>query len=176
MKLLAESICNAIINAPLESIDLTEWLFTLKDFEYQNCSIDHLAAGNSLTKDGKRMSINVEQISGNLLIQHYVEDISLKDHCRVESISDSISAIGKTTLKIIWELKIKEHTSLSCELTNHVVVKATDEFLALLESLKITDLKSVSDNMLQNVINHNNQETPLFAKDIEAKALKGIWN
>ncbi|MTH17589.1 hypothetical protein [Flavobacterium sp. LC2016-01] len=176
MKLLAESTCKAIINAPLESIDITEWLFTLNDSEYKACSADHLAAGNSITNEGKRMSINVEQIAGNLLIQHYIENISFRDHCRVQSISDSISPTGKTKLHIIWELRIKKYDSSSCELFNHVAVNSTPDFITLLDSLKITDYKLVTNEMQQNLVNHNNEETPLFAKDIEAKATKGIWN
>ncbi|MBS7254023.1 hypothetical protein [Flavobacterium branchiicola] len=176
MKLLAESTSVAIINTPLQRVDLTEWLFTLKDSEYKACSPDHLAAGNSITADGKRMSVNVEQIAGNLLIQHYVEDISKRDHCRVQSISDSIAGAGKTKLQIIWELKIKNINPASCELSNNVKVSATTEFLALMNSLNVTDLQPVADEMLQNLIHHNNEETPLFAKDIEAKAIKGIWN
>lgn len=176
MKLLAESTCKTIINASIESIDLTEWLFTLKDSEYQICSKDHIAAGNSINENGKRMSINVEQIAGNLLIQHYVEDISQKDHCRVQSISDSIAAAGKTKLHIVWELKIEKKDLSSCELSNHVIVNATDDFLNLLNHLNIKNLDSISNEMLQNLIQHNEEETPLFANDIERKALKGIWS
>lgn len=173
---LAESTSKAIINAPFESIDLTEWLFTLKDFEYRICSKDHIAAGNSVTENGKRMSINIEQITGNLLIQHYVEEISQREHCRVQSISDSIAAAGKTKLHIVWELKIEKQNLSSCEFSNHVIVNATDDFLTLLNSLNINDLNPIKKDMLQNLINHNNDETPLFAKDIERKALKGIWS
>lgn len=176
MKLLAESTCISIINAPLENINLTEWLFTLKDSEYQACSSDHLAAGNSTNENGLMMSINVEQIAGNLLIQHYVEDISRREHCRVQSISDSISQIGKTKLHIVWELQLRKQNSNSCKLINHVIVNATEDFLSLLNSLNIKVLKPIEDNMILNLKSHNEEETPLFAKDIEAKALSGIWS
>ncbi|WP_431241865.1 hypothetical protein ACQ9BO_18090 [Flavobacterium sp. P21] len=175
MKLLAESTCKAIINAPLERIDLTEWLFSLKDSEYQACSSDHIVAGNSIADNGKRMSINVEQIAGNLLIQHYVEEVSQRDHCMVQSISDSITATGKTKLHIVWELKIKKLNNTTCEFSNHVAVNSTPDFINLLESLKITDYKLVTNEMLQNLVKHNTEETPLFAKNIEEKALKEIW-
>jgi hypothetical protein len=33
----------AVINAPFETIDLTEWVFGLTDGEYQACSKDHIA-------------------------------------------------------------------------------------------------------------------------------------
>lgn len=112
MESFTESTTTAIINAPLENINLTEWLFTLKDKEYQECSASHIAAGNSIAEDGRRISINVEQIAGNLLIQHYVEDISERNHCAVNSVSDSLSPLGRTTLIIKWELRVKSYLIL----------------------------------------------------------------
>ena len=112
MESFTKSTTTAIINAPLETINLTEWLFTLKDKEYQECSSSHIAAGNSAAEDGRRMSINVEQIAGNLLIQHYVEDVSERDHCAVNSVSDSLSPLGRTTLIIKSELKVKKYPIL----------------------------------------------------------------
>jgi hypothetical protein len=175
MEIFTESTATAFINAPLETIDLTEWLFTLKDIEYQACSKAHIACGNSFESDGKRLSINVEQVADNLLVQHYVEEISLKDHCQVNSISDSFSIAGRTKLGIIWELKINRLSESSCEFSNHVVVSLTADFLDLLTKANITDLEPIQNNMHQNLKAHNEEETPLFAKDIEKKALNGIW-
>ncbi|MBA4056484.1 MAG: hypothetical protein C0490_17340, partial [Marivirga sp.] len=166
----------SIINAPIEKIDLTNWLFTLKDSEYQACSKAHIAGGTSLSNTGKRMSLNVERIAGNLLVQHYVEDVSKKDHCRVKSISDSFSAMGDTRLGIMWELKVKKLSETSCELSNHVVVLYTDEFRVLLNKANILDLTSVKNSMSANVSAHNQEETPNFAQDIENKALAGVWD
>lgn len=39
METFTESNATAFINAPLETIDLSQWLFTLKDAEYQLCSM-----------------------------------------------------------------------------------------------------------------------------------------
>lgn len=176
MDILADSTSIALIDAPVETIDLTTWLFTLKDNEYQACSPDHLAAGSSLSGDGKRKSLNVEVIAGNLLVQHYLEDISLRDHCRVNSISDSISPAGRTTLGITWELTIRKISDRQSELSNRVIVSLTGDFLDLLQKANITDLEPIKLNMSQNAATHNQGETPLFAKDIERKALDGTWN
>jgi hypothetical protein len=51
-----------IINAPLEKVDIADWLFNLPDAEYQRCSPAHIAAGHTTTDDGRPMSINVETI------------------------------------------------------------------------------------------------------------------
>jgi hypothetical protein len=175
MDILADSTSIAIIAAPIEKINLSLWLFTLKDIEYQACSPAHIAAGSTVSNEGKRMSINVEQIADNMLVQHYVEDISEKEHCRVNSISDSFSPLGRTKLGVTWELKIKKITDNSTELSNRVIVLLTEDFIWLLKKANIIDLKPIKINMTQNAGAHNKEETPLFAKDIETKALSGIW-
>ena len=121
------------------------------------------------------MSINVEQIADNMLVQHYIEDVSQREHCRVNSISDSFSPMGRTKLGITWELIIKEIADGSTELSNRVIVLLTEEFASLLKKANITDLEAVKNNMEQNAGAHNKEETPLFAKGIETKALAGIW-
>jgi len=176
MEILAESTATAIIHCAAEKINLSEWLFTLKDHEYQSCSEGHIAGGISISKDGKRMSINVEKVADNLLVQHYIEEIGGRNHCRVNSVSDSISSLGTTKLRITWELKVTALSNDSCEFSNRVIVSATEEFLALLKSINITDLAIVKSQMMQNVVLHNEEETPLFAINIERKAIADIWN
>lgn len=60
----------AIINAPIDTIDLPKWAFTLPEHEYLGCSPAHVAAGFTTAPDGKRMSINVEVIGGVPMVQH----------------------------------------------------------------------------------------------------------
>ncbi len=176
MEILAECTAKAIIHCSADKIDITDWLFTLKDQEYQSCSVSHIAGGTSVSQNGKRMSINVERIAGNLLVQHYIEEVGERNHCKVNSVSDSFSDLGITKLGITWEIKIVPVTANSCEFVNRVLVSSTDEFLAILKSLKITDLGVVKAQMLLNVEEHNNEETPLFAADIHSKVLGGKWD
>ncbi|MDP5202216.1 hypothetical protein [Flavobacterium sp. DG2-3] len=176
MESFTESITTAVINAPFENINLTEWLFTLKDKEYQECSSSHIAAGSSLTEEGLRTSINGEQIAGNMLIQHYIEDISKRDHCTVNSVSDSFSALGNTTLYVKWELKVKKLSDSSCELSNHVVISLTEHFIKSLQNAGVSDFEPIRITMKNNLEEHNKEETPFFAKNIQEKALSGIWN
>ncbi|MBC7934083.1 MAG: hypothetical protein H7Y86_01810 [Rhizobacter sp.] len=175
MEILAESTAISVINVPAEKINLTEWLFTLKEEEYQACSPAHIACGTSISKDGKRLSINVELVGDSLLVQHYMEEIGEKDHCLVYSLADSISSAGNARLGVTWELKVKKLSGTFCELSNHVVVSLTPEFSALLTKANITDLTPIKNSMQQNLEMHNKEETPLFANDMEAKALAGIW-
>jgi hypothetical protein len=68
--LLTDSTCSAVINAPLEVIDLGAWLPQLTDAEYQACAVpDHKACGWSRNAAGDLVSINVEEVGGTLLIQ-----------------------------------------------------------------------------------------------------------
>jgi hypothetical protein len=60
----------AVINAPVDHVDLEEWLFTLSDSEYQAAAKGHRAAG-TFTENGVRGTVNVESIGGTLMVQHY---------------------------------------------------------------------------------------------------------
>ena len=74
-RILSQSAYTAVIDVPLDRVDIAEWLFTLSEAEYLRCCPpDHIAAGVSTTDDGRRMMINVEQIGTGLVIQHYVAE------------------------------------------------------------------------------------------------------
>jgi hypothetical protein len=69
---IVESSFSAIINAPIESIDIPAWCFSLPDHEYQGCSPAHFAAGATTSPEDKRMSINVEVLSGVPMVQRVI--------------------------------------------------------------------------------------------------------
>ena len=50
---IVDSSFSAIINAPLDKVDIANWVFTLPDQEYQGCSPAHVAAGFTTAPDGK---------------------------------------------------------------------------------------------------------------------------
>jgi hypothetical protein len=128
---LAESAFSHIINAPIGRVDIADWLFHLPSAEYQRCCPPaHIAAGVSTTDDGIPMSINVEVIGDSVMIQKYVGEITDADHCRMVSISDVFSPLGRTTSHVVWDLSVEPLDDQSCEFINHVKVTATDEFLA----------------------------------------------
>lgn len=176
MDFFVDTTSTAFILAPLEKINLTDWLFTLTDAEYQACSTAHIAAGSSLTQNGKQMSLNVERIGDSLLVQHYIEDISEKDHCRVNSISDSLSNGRWTKIGVTWELSLQKHSDQVCQFHNRIIVWPTDELLEGFKAAGLTNLEPVKARMIENTKAHNEQETPLFAKDIENKVRAGRWN
>ena len=61
------------------------------------------------------MSLNVEEIGGSLVVEHYVEDISEKQHCRVISTSDVFVQGSRTTVHVVWDLSVTPLTENSCE-------------------------------------------------------------
>src|SRR5262249_27192631 len=81
--------------APVERVDIADWLLHLPDAEYRRCAPpDHIAAGTTTTDDGRLMSINVEVIGGSLMVQHYVAEIHEPYHCRMVSLSDVQTPAG----------------------------------------------------------------------------------
>lgn len=167
---IVDSSFTAIVNAPIEKIDLPSWAFTLPDVEYQGCSPAHVAAGFTTAPDGTRMSINVEVIGGSLMVQHYVEKVGERDHLVLESTSDVFTPSGRTTIRVVWELSVKALDAARCEFTNHVMSFATDEMLALLDRQGIPfDVFRTQRQPMS--IAHNQGETPLFAASIERAAL-----
>lgn len=166
---LVLSSFSATINAPIESIDIPEWCFTLPEAEYRGASPAHNACGATRAPDGRRMSINVETLGGSLMVQHYVEAIGLPDHLRLVSTSDLYTPNGHTTVGVLWDLSVKRIDDHSCEFTNLVHSTATPEMLEFLGRQGIpwewfrTARKPIS-------VAHNEQETPEFARSIERHA------
>ncbi len=127
---IAQSVAEATIHAPVASIDLTEWVFTLTDSEYQACSHNHIAAAATLTPEGKRMSINVERV-GNLMVQHYVEDLAEPNRCRLVSLSDSIGPdiSDRVAVVVVWAFTVDAIDSGTTKFTNSVEVRSAPGYL-----------------------------------------------
>jgi hypothetical protein len=168
---IVDSSFTAIVNAPLEKIDLPSWAFALPDKEYQGCSPAHVAAGFTTSPEGKRMSINVEIIGGSLMVQHYVETLGEMDRLVLESISDVFTPSGRTTIRVVWELSVKAIDEKSCEFTNHVMSFPTEEMLTFLDRQGIPFEVFRAQRQPMSIA-HNQGETPLFAASIERAALR----
>jgi hypothetical protein len=167
---LSLSTVSATIDAPIEKVDIADWLFHLPDAEYQRCSHAHIAAGTTTTDDGQLMSINVETIGDAFVVQHYVGEVREPHFCRMVSISDSISPAGRTKLQVVWELKVRKVHEQTCEFTNHIHSSAIDQTLAFLAEHGIP-FEQASTARQQASHAHNQEETPKFAKSIERRAL-----
>jgi hypothetical protein len=169
--IIVDSSFSAVINAPIEKINIPEWCFTLPEHEYQACSPAHNSAGVTTSSDGKRMSINVEILGGSPMVQHYIETVSEPTHLILESVSDVFTPTSRVTVLVHWYMSVKKIDDNYCEFTNRVISRPTEDFMKGLEKQGIpfelfkTQRQPVS-------IHHNQSETPLFAKSIERHALR----
>jgi hypothetical protein len=168
---IVDSSFTAIINAPVEKVDIPAWCFGLSDQEYQSCSPAHIAAGFTTAPDGRRMSINVETIGGSMIVEHYVETFGSKSHLILDSTSDVFTPNGRTTIHVMWELSVKEAGARKCEFTNRVRTFATEDLLAFLAKQGIPFDQFRAQRQPASIA-HNQGETPLFAASIERAALR----
>lgn len=171
---LSASVVKAIINAPFEKVNIKDWLFNLPDAEYQKCSTQHIAAGTTTTYDGQTMSINVETIGDALVIQHYVAVEARADYCCMLSVSDAITKNGRSKVQVKWELRATKIDDGTCEYSNEIHATATDDFLGFIKEHGITLAQAAAARQKASD-EHNHEETPLFAKSIEKKALTGEY-
>ena len=168
---IVDSSFTAVINAPIDKIDIPAWCFGLSEQEYQGCSPAHITAGYTTAADGKRMSINVEIIGGSLIVEHYVETLGLKDHLILDSTSDVFTSTGRTTIHVTWELSARDIGNGKSEFTNRVRSYATREFLTFLARQGIPFDQFRAQRQPASIA-HNRNETPLFAVSIERAALR----
>lgn len=168
--ILSQSAYTAEIDLPLEAIDIAGWLFTLSEAEYLRCCPpDHIGSGVTTTDDGRRMVINVEMIGTGLVIQHYVAEEASPAYCRMNSISDVFTPVGRTQVNVIWELIAEAIDGGRTRYTNRVTSHPTDVFLDFVaahgqsfEQAAIARQEAGGD--------HNRRETPLFAASIARHA------
>jgi hypothetical protein len=166
---LVDSSFSATIHAPIEEIDIPTWCFSLPEAEYQACSPAHCSAGVTTAPDGRRMSINVEVLGGSPMVQHYVEEISERNHLRLVSNSDVFTPAGRIKVGVVWDLSVKKIDDHSCEFTNTVHSTSTPELMEFLAKQGIPwEVFKAARKPISEA--HNKQETPLFAKSIERHA------
>jgi hypothetical protein len=166
---IVDASFTAIIDAPIEKIDLPHWAFTLPDHEYRGCSPAHVAAGATTSSNGKPMSINVEVIGGSVIVEHYVETLGEKHHLILDSVSDVFTPSGRTTIHVLWELSVKAIDDQRCEFTNRVQTRATEELRTFLDKQGFPFEVFRAQRQPMSLA-HNQGETPLFAASIERAA------
>jgi hypothetical protein len=165
-KVLSQAVFTATIDAPIEKIDIAEWLRTLPDKEYQRCAPpDHKAAGYTVTDDGRPMSINVEMIGTGLVVQHYVYETADPDHCHMVSISDVLTPSGWTTCQVNWDLKADPIDGKTSKYTNTVISHPTVEFMDFIKAQGDT-FEEVAAARQAASSDHCRRETPLYAASI----------
>lgn len=170
---IAECTATSVINAPVESIDLGEWMFTITSDEYVACSTAHQSAAQGRLPSGKRVSLNVEYVAGFFMVQHYIEHIAERGHVlgfspnTVFWLNDKQYAFTQIT----WELKATQLTDTSTEISCFVKAAAAAKDFAKIGAAAAKGISKGHPTLEE----HTQEETPKFAKDIERKALAGVW-
>ncbi len=170
---LGQAHATSLIEAPLGSLNLGDWMFTLTSDEYAACATGHQSAAQGRLPSGKRVSINVEFVAGYFMVQHYLETVTQRDHVLVVSpntlmwVNDDVFVQAQIT----WELRARRNNDDSCELTCTVTVE-TDNATYAARAEEATRGVPQEQTPFQQ---HIEEETPLFAKDIQRKALAGAW-
>lgn len=173
MRKLGEATATAIIHAPIETVNISDWMFTLTSEEYTACSKDHQSAAQGRLPSGKRFSVNVERADTLLVVQHYIETVSER-HRVVGFSPNSVFWMNDTDYafaQVTWEVTVEKHDSKHCVLECSAFSESDNEaFVTKLHSA----LKEIAAEKSPLQL-HMEEETPLFAKDIERKALAGVW-
>lgn len=167
---VVQSSSSAVIHAAAGKIDIPSWLFTLPDQEYQGCAKGHVAGGASVAPDGKRLSINVELVGPGLLIQHWKEEITEKQHIHLTSVSDMFVQGQRATVQLTWDMKVKAVSADTCEFTDTITLYDTPTLRAFVEKSGVP-LDQMLAETKQAIDAHNAEETPNFARSIEKRTL-----
>jgi len=168
---ISETAETATVNAPIEAVDIADWVLNLPDAEYQRCAPgEHIAAGRTTTDDGRPMSINVESIGGTLVIQHYVAEVHEPHHCHLVSLSDAQTEQGWIKVQATWDLRVEPNDDGTCRLINTVTTHATQGFLDALAEAGVS-FDDAAAQYHPAIVAHNQHETPLFAASMARKAL-----
>jgi hypothetical protein len=155
----------------MESVDLTTWAFQLTSDAYLSCAPrEHHGSVQAQLADGRRVFVSVETIGGLLLSHSYIADVAARNHLRaVSPASQVIPRSGAPYhVRVTWELKLVPLTAESCRLDCAVLVETADRELTQSSTHRESDPPSP-------LRAHWSVETPLYAPDIERKAMQGLY-
>jgi hypothetical protein len=158
------------VGAPIESLDVSAWAFHLSSDEYVGCAPEHHGSAQAALPSGKRVFVSVETIGGSLMTHDYVEEIAERSRMRAVSSSSQLwwGPALPTAMKVTWDARLDPLSRKDCQLRCEILVETADE--ALLAAIARQPAGAVD-----SVQAHCSRETPMFAADMERKALKGIY-
>lgn len=137
------------IDVDIAEIDIADWLFSLPEAEYRRCCApDHITG---------------------LVIQHYVAEEATPAYCRMNSISDDFTPLGRTQVNVVWELIAEAVGDGRTRYTNRVTSHPTDVFMAFLAAHGQT-FEAAAAARQEAGGDHNRREAPLFAASIARRA------
>jgi hypothetical protein len=150
------------VNLPIERVDMHRWVTEMTTADYESFAPAHKAMG-SYFRDSRFFMVNVECIGADLLIQNY----ELIDHSKSHLTFYSSRTKGyvfrwfPVMFAVPWEMKLRQTSSRSCELTCTIGADLPSPFLRMLAWV----------NGLGNLLlaRHLATEGAAFARDLEQK-------
>jgi len=155
---LADVVSKARIDAPIDEIDLSYWVFRMSDRDYRGCAKGHYGAGSSPLPGDGRSSINVEIVGGHVLVQHYEPEVFEPRHIRMVSHASDmwIYRLFYTRVRVIWDISLVADGESACTFRDHIRVESGSRLIGWLSKLAL----------IQWVVQrHDDEETPLFARN-----------
>ena len=146
-----------------EAVNMADWIFGMSDEEYRSVAVGHHAMG---VIGEKRLGlINVEQIGGTLIVQHYYTKEAEADHVSFvsEASEGFLLRAVPFKMKVWWNMSIKAAAAGNSELTCQIGFDAPG-WVEVAGSLVRSD---------HQVHQHLIEETAGFARDIERKYSPG---
>ena len=151
----------ATVPMAAKAVDLADWIFTMTDDEYKACAKGHHAMG--IVGGGRRLGIvNVEQIAGTLIVQHYTTRLADPDHVRFVSDASEGFLLHAVPfkMKVHWDMKlvpaVGDTSTLEC-----TIGFETPNWVAM---------AGVMNRSNHFVHQHLIEETGGFARDITVKS------
>lgn len=158
------------VGAPLESLDLSAWAFHLSSDEYVGCAPEHHGSVQAALPSGKRVFVSVETIGGSFMTHHYVEEIAERSRMRAVSSSSQLwwGPGLPAAMKVTWDVRLEPLSGRDCRLSCEILVETADAAL-------LAAIARQPPGAVDSVQAHCSRETPMFAADMERKALKGTY-
>jgi hypothetical protein len=167
------SQADAVIHAPIDKVNIGEWMFTLASEDYAACADGHQSCALGALPDGTRVCVNIESVGGVFMVQNYLETVSEPDHVLGVSANSAMwTPDGEQfTVEVHWDLRAERLSDQTTKLICTVELFSSDENLNA--AFSDATFRSHSEETLRL---HVEEEAPLFAKDIERKAQAGVWS
>ncbi|WP_432995948.1 hypothetical protein [Dactylosporangium sp. CA-233914] len=150
------------LDVPIDRVDLSEWLFTLSDAEYQAAAPTAHRAAGTFVQNGVRGSVNVEVIGGHLIIQHYREVTATPTHVEMFSTRSRVYLfhLVPAHIQVRWTMSAADQTAGTSEFrcTVELIMNPLLRFLGAMSGLSPA------------IRRHTRIETQGFADDIVRKA------
>jgi len=151
-------------------VDVAAWMSHLTPEEYVRCAPQHHGSVQAAVADGRPVFVSAETIDGNFMVHQYVADVRSRTHVQAVSAASQIwLANGEPVpMRVTWDVRVEAVSAVASRLVCDILVETADQVL-------VARVAQRPANVPNPVQVHCSFETPLFAADLERKALRGLY-